>query len=58
MTLSFWVMPKNVLADLQRIRRGRMKRQQRAVEAGKLVRLCHRLDVSHIENWAGSHDGF
>ena len=49
---------EHVLADLERIRRGRMKRQQCAVKAGKLVRLCHRLDVSHIENRAGSHNGF
>jgi hypothetical protein len=47
-----------VLADLKRIWRRRMKRQQRTVEAGKLVGLCHRLDVRRIENRARSHDGF
>ena len=49
---------EHVLADLQAVRRGRMKRQQRAVEAGVLMRLCHGLDVVAIEDRAGPHDGF
>ena len=48
---------ENMLADLKGVRRGRMKRQQRAVETGKLMRLCDRLDVRRIENGAGPHDG-
>ena len=36
---------EHVLADLQAIRQGRVKRQQRAVEAGVLVRLGQRLDI-------------
>ena len=44
--LEFLGDAEHVLADLKRVRRGRMKRQQRAVETGKLVRLRHRLDMS------------
>ena len=45
MTFSFSGDAEHVLADLQRVRRRRMKRQQRAIETGKLMRLCHRLDM-------------
>ena len=48
---------QHVLGDLQRIRRGRMKRQQRAVEAGKLMRFRHRLDIGRVEHRSRPHDG-
>ena len=48
---------EHMLADLKGIRRRRVKRQQRAVEAGKLMSLCDRLDVGRIEDRAGPHDG-
>jgi hypothetical protein len=41
-----------VLADLQTIRRGGMKRQKRAVEAGDFMGLRHRLDVAAIQHRA------
>ena len=49
---------EHVLADLQRVRDRRMERQQRPVETGKLMRLRHRLDVGHVEDRTGPHDGF
>jgi len=36
---------QHVLADLQRVRDRRMERQQCPIETGKLMRLCHRLDI-------------
>src|SRR6266702_1695738 len=47
-----------MLADLQRIRDRRMKRQQRAVKASELMRLRHRLDIGWIEYGTRAHDGF
>ena len=49
---------KHVLADLQRVRDRRMERQQCPVETGKFMRLCHRLDIGHVEDRTGPHDGF
>src|SRR5258708_29111096 len=45
-------------ADLQTVRQGGMKCQQRAIEPRGLVGLRHGLDVMAIEHRAGPHDSF
>ncbi len=49
---------KHMLANLQTIGRGRVKRQQRAIEPRGFVGLRHGLDIVAIEHRAGPHDGF
>ena len=56
-TLSRSVIAQHVLADLQAVRRGGMKRQQRPIEAGDLVGLRHGLEVGTVDDGPGPHDG-
>jgi len=46
-----------MLGDLERIRRGRMERQQRAIETRELMRLRDRLDIGWIKHRTLAHDG-
>ena len=48
---------KHVLADLQAVRRGGMKGQQRPIEAGDLMGLRNRLKVGTVDDGPGPHDG-
>ena len=49
---------QDMLADLQAVRRGGMKRQQRAVEPGAFMRLGDGFDVMTVQYGAIPHDGF
>ena len=46
-----------MLGDLERIRRGRMERQQRTIETRELMRLRDRLNIGRIEHRTLAHDG-
>ena len=48
---------EHMLADLQAIRRGGVKRQQHPIEAGVLMGFRHRLDMVAVEHRPVSHNG-